>query len=58
VVSAHRRVKIDEDGTRNIFAIAGLSEEGLEGTRLADIFGIRIRTTVSLQTVLEKVSVR
>jgi hypothetical protein len=47
-------VEIDENGTRNMFVVAGLGEEGLKRTRIADV-GVRVRSTISLQTVLEEV---
>ncbi len=48
-------IEIHENGTGNVFVVAGLGEESLKRTRIADI-GIRVRSTISLQTVLEKVS--
>lgn len=51
----HRRVQIDEDGAGNVFAAAGLGEEGLEGTSVANVTGIGVRTTVSLEAMLEQV---
>lgn len=50
------RVEIDEDGTRHIFAAAGLGEESLERATLADILGLRVRATISSETVLEEVT--
>ena len=50
-------IKIDEDRARNVFAIARLSEEGFVGAGLANVFRIRIGTTVGLETVLEEVAV-
>jgi hypothetical protein len=43
-----RRVQVDEDGARNIFAVARLGEEGLEGTRVGEVLRLGIRATVSL----------
>ena len=54
--STHRRIQVDKDGSRYVFAIASLGEEGLEGTRLTNIFGIGVRTTIRLEAVLKKVS--
>jgi len=50
-----RRVEVDKDGPRDVFAIARLVEEGLEGATLGDVLGIGIRASVSCETVLEKV---
>lgn len=55
--STHRRVEIDKDGTRNIFAAAGFREEGFERTTLAKVTSFRVHATVRLQTVLQKVPV-
>lgn len=51
----HRGVEIDEDGAGDIFAAAGLGEESLEGALLANVFGIRVGTTISLEAVLEQI---
>ncbi len=50
-------VEIDEDGTRNVFAVASFREEGLEGPGIADILGIRLRAAVDPKAVLEEISV-
>lgn len=50
-------IEINEDRTRNMLVVASLGEEGLEGTSIADV-GFGVRATISLQTVLEKVSGR
>lgn len=47
-------IEIDENGTGDMFVVAGLGEEGLEGTRVTNV-GIGVRTTVRLQAVLEEV---
>jgi hypothetical protein len=47
-----RGIKVDEDGTRDVFVVACLVEEGLKGTRIADL-GIWIRTAICLQAVFE-----
>lgn len=54
--STHRRVKVDEDGTGDVFAGAGLGEKGLERTALAVLIdSLRVKATVSLEAVLEQV---
>lgn len=54
--STYRRVEIDEDGTRDVFAIAGFGKEGLEGTALVEsLCRLRVQTTVGLETMLEKI---
>jgi hypothetical protein len=50
-----RRVKIDEDGAGDVFAVARLGEEGLERTALGEILSIGIRAAVRPQAVLEEV---
>jgi hypothetical protein len=50
-----RRVQVDEEGTGNVFATAGLGEEGFVGAAIEDILGVRIRATIRPETVLEKV---
>jgi hypothetical protein len=50
-----RGVKIDEERSRNIFAAAGLGEEGLERAGVTNIGSIGVRSTVGAETVLEKV---
>ena len=52
----HRRVKVDEDGSRDIFPAAGLGEEGLKRAALANIIdSFRIKTTVRLEAMFEQV---
>lgn len=54
--ATHRRVKIDEDGARDVFAVAGFGEEGFERTALANLIGdLWIKTTIGLEAVLEQV---
>lgn len=53
---AHRRIKVDENRARNVFAAAGLAEEGLVGSTFTDFFGLLgINTTVRLEAVLKQV---
>jgi len=51
------RVEIDEDGSRNIFAVASLCEDGIKFPRFVDSFCIGIRPTICFQAMLEEVSV-
>lgn len=54
--STHRRVKIDENRAGDVFAAAGLSEEGLVRATLADLVdSLLVNSTVGLQAVLEQV---
>lgn len=53
--AAYRGVQVDEDGARNVFAIASLREEGLERAALVELLRIGVRTTISLEAVLKKV---
>jgi hypothetical protein len=53
--ATYRWVQVDEDGTGYVFAIAGLGEEGLERPALVEVLRIRIRATISLETVLKQV---
>jgi hypothetical protein len=57
-ISTYRRVQIDEDGAWDIFAVAGLGEEGLEGARLANVGGLWVGTAICLQAMLEEVAVK
>jgi hypothetical protein len=50
------RVKVDEDGSGNMLATAGLSEEGLKRSSITDVLGVGIRATVSSEAVLEEVA--
>lgn len=49
-------IKVDEDGSRHVFAAAGLGEESLVGASLTDVTRIRVGTSVGLQAMLEQVS--
>lgn len=51
-----RGVKVDEDGTRDIFAAASLGEDGIELARVVERLRVGIRTTVLLQAMFEEVS--
>lgn len=56
VGATHRRVKVDEDGAGDIFAAAGLSEEGFERATLANLIDrLGIQTTIRLEAVFEQV---
>jgi hypothetical protein len=46
---------INEDGARDVFAIASLREEGLERATLVELLRIGVRTAVSLEAVLKEV---
>lgn len=50
-------VKVDEDGSRDIFATASLREDGIELARVVESLRVGIRPTVLLQAVFEKVPV-
>jgi len=50
-------VQINEDGTRNIFAVASFGEDSIELARVVEGFGIRIGTSILLETVLEEIAV-
>lgn len=49
------RVKIDKDGSGNIFPAAGLGEERLERASITNFLGIGIRATVLPEAMLEEV---
>ena len=51
------RVEIDEDGSRDVFAVAGLGEEGLERASIAKVLRVRGRTAISSEAVLEQIAV-
>jgi hypothetical protein len=50
-------VKVDEDGSRDIFATASLREDGIELARVVESLRVGIRPTVLLQAVFEEVPV-
>ena len=50
-----RGVEIDEDRARDIFAAASLSEYGIELAGVVECLGVRVGTTILLETVLEQV---
>lgn len=41
-----RRVKVNKNGSGNIFASAGFGKEGLVSTSITDIFGIWVRVAI------------
>lgn len=55
---AYRRVEVDEDRARHIFAIAGLGEEGIVGTSFTNVARVRVQATISLQAMLQQVPAR
>ena len=50
------RIEVDEDGARDIFAVARLGKEGLEGAGLPNVGSVGIGATVRLEAVLEKIA--
>jgi hypothetical protein len=50
-----RGVQVDEDGARDVFAIARLGEEGLERSHITDVLGRGRRTAVGSEAMLEEV---
>jgi hypothetical protein len=56
--ATYRRVQIDKDGTRDVFAAASLGEEGLERSALVELLRIGVRTAVRLEAVLKQVPVK
>ena len=58
MICTYRRVQIDEDGARDIFAISSLSEEGLEGPLLANVACVRVNTAICFEAVLEEIPVK
>lgn len=56
MASTYRGVQVDKDGTGNVFAAVGLSEEGLVRTILSEILGFGVGATVRKETVLEEVT--
>ena len=51
-----RRVKIDEEGARDIFAVARLGEEGIIGPALAGNGRVGVLATILSKTVLKEVA--
>lgn len=49
-------VEVDEEGSRHVFAIAGLGKEGLVRARIADILVFGVGTTIMAKAVLEQVA--
>lgn len=49
-------VEVDEEGSRHVFAVAGLGEEGLVRTRIADVRVVGVGTTIMAKAVLEQVA--
>jgi hypothetical protein len=53
----HRRVKVDKDRTRDVFAISRLGEKGLVRAALADVLGhIGIYLTIGQQAMFAQVT--
>lgn len=50
-------VKVDEDGSRDIFATSSLREDGIELARVVESLRVGIRPTILLQAVFEEVPV-
>jgi hypothetical protein len=50
-----RRVEVDEDGARDVFAAARLSEHGIELAGVVESLRVRVGTTILLEAVLEQV---
>jgi hypothetical protein len=55
VSATYRRVQVDEDGSGNVFATAGLGEEGLKRATLVEVLGLGVGAAIGQQAVLEKV---
>lgn len=54
----YRRVQVDKDGARNVFAAAGLSEESVVRTGIASILSsLCVNCSIGLETVLKEVTV-
>jgi hypothetical protein len=51
-------VEIDEERARNMLAVAGLGEEGLERARVTDLAGFGVRAAIKTKPVLEKVAIQ
>lgn len=50
-------VQINEDGARDVFPVASLGEEGLEGTSLVAVLLLWVYTSIGQEAVLEQVPV-
>ena len=50
------RVKINEDGSGNIFSVACLSEDGIKLAGVVECLGVRIRATILLKTMLKQIT--
>jgi hypothetical protein len=48
-------VEVHENGSGDVFVVAGLVEEGLKGSRITDI-GIWVGAAIGLQAMLEEIS--
>lgn len=53
----YRRIEIDEDGARDIFAVARLGEERLKRATLGNSAIFRVDATVGFEAMLEQVSI-
>lgn len=51
-----RWVEIDKERAGDVFAAAGLGEEGLEGAAIDNILGVGVGATVRAKAMLEEVS--
>lgn len=49
-------VEVDEDGSRHVFAIAGLGEECLVRATIGAVLEVGVRTTIRAKAVLEEVA--
>ena len=56
MVSTYRGVQVNEDGAGDVFAAAGLGEEGLVRTILAKFLRVGVGATIRQQAVLEEVT--
>lgn len=50
-------VQINKDGTRNVFAVASFGEDSIELARVVESLGIRVGTSILLETVFEEIAV-
>jgi len=51
-----RRVKIEEDGSGNIFATASFGKEGVVGASLRNVLGVGVGPAVGPKAVLEEIA--